>query len=105
MKNSPTAKSGLSCRFLKKPLNPEFGSPMELCGKFFLEFEKSNGSKIQETKMYTISASTIIESLTFTATSTIDEREKGFYPGAFVVISGSAAPHPEITPDSIKAGE
>ncbi len=69
-----------------------------------LEFERSNGSKIQETKMYTITASTNIESPTFSATSTIDEREKGFYPGAFVVIQGSAAPHPEITSDSIQAG-
>ncbi len=69
-----------------------------------LEFERSNGSKIQETKMYTITASTNIESPTFSATATIDEREKGIYPGAFVVIPGSAAPHPEITSDSIQAG-
>ena len=87
-----------------KPVVVAFAIIIIAFSGLMLELESSSGSKIQGTKMHTIATSTNTESPTFTATATIDEQETGFYQGAFLLIPGSAAPHPEITPESVQAG-
>jgi len=73
-------------------------------GGLLLALDRGNVSNIQVTQMHTIATSINMESPTFTATATASEDGGGDLQGASLLIPGSTAPRPEITPESVQSG-